>query len=93
MQIHYPKELDSLAFFEIESKGWLSGVIIELANGSRHNVTFYDPIRLSQDLESELASGKSSLIEQGLIIIPVVTKTNIEKAIIQAIEENFFHSQ
>src|SRR5687768_9562432 len=49
--------------FEVASKGWYNGVTVELENGKRYSVCFYDPVRLKQDLESE---GKAYLSEPGL---------------------------
>ena len=76
--------------FEIKSKGWLSNVRVELENGSTHELTIYDPVRLRQDLEAEVAGGKAGIIEKGLLVVPEVTKECIEKIISQAFREKFF---
>ena len=42
-------------------------------------VSFYDPVRLNQDLESVQESGEACLAEVGLIILPSVTRKYMEK--------------
>jgi len=90
MKVLYPIEWDAKDYFEQAAKGWLSGVIVQQTDGKEHVLTFYDPARLAQEIESELGEGKSGFIEQGLIVIPEVTKENIEKAIQQAKNEGYF---
>lgn len=90
MKIEYPLEWNEYEAFERKCKGWLSGVIVTLDNGSVHEVSFYDPVRLSQDLAEEVASGNAGIIEKGLLIIPEVTQENIEHAILQAVNSGFF---
>ena len=50
--LEFPDGFDDFAW-ETESKGWLSGVIA-IVDGRCYQVTFYDPIRLAQDIETEL---------------------------------------
>jgi hypothetical protein len=94
MKQEYPKisfreEFDNLIAFEVESKGWYSGVIIELENHSKYELTFYDPMRLNQDLETE---NKIYLSEPGLVIISKVTVENIYRAVHGLYKEGFFNS-
>jgi len=68
---------------------WLKGVIdriigqavVEFSSGRKYSVSFYDPIRLAQDLESVSRSWQPCLAEVGLIVLPAVTQTNMDKAI------------
>jgi hypothetical protein len=53
-------------------------------------MSFYDPIRLNQDLEEEIKFGKAGLIEKGLIVLEEVTKENIEAAVNQVDIEGYF---
>jgi hypothetical protein len=55
-------------------------------------LSFYDPVRLAQEIDDELAEGNSGFIERGLIVVPEVTKENIEKVISQAENEGYFQS-
>ena len=92
MKVVYPIEWDERDHMERPAKGWLSGVIVQAEDGVEHELSFYDPIRLAQEIESELGEGKSGFIERGLIVVPEVTKENIDKAITQAEIEGYFRS-
>jgi hypothetical protein len=76
--------------FEAEERGYRSHVWVELDDGTRHQVTFFDPIRLSQELEEDFRSGKVYFTEPGLIILPAVTTSNMEVAIQELVDEGFF---
>ena len=90
MKIEFPIEWDEKDRMERPAKGWLSDVKVIFDNGHEFNLTFYDPVRLAQDLEEETKQGKNGIIEKGLIVIPEVTKENIENAIKQAESEGYF---
>jgi hypothetical protein len=92
VNIIYPIEWDERDNFERPAKGWLSDVIVQTSEGLQFNLCFYDPVRLAQEIEDELAGGKAGFIEFGLIVVPEVTKMNIEKAIKQAENEGYFKS-
>lgn len=62
----YPKLLFSEPFnkclaFELEQKGWCGIASVELENGARIKVFFYDPIRLAQDLDVDLKNGEACI--------------------------------
>lgn len=82
--------LDDRTAFEIEQKGWCGIAAVELANGQQVPVFFYDPERLVQDLESEIKSGKACIAEPGMIVIPEVTISNMEKAVKQLSQGGYF---
>jgi len=90
MKIVYPIEWDDRDNFERPAKGWLDNVKVIKENGKEYTLSFYDPVRLSQDLEEEIKIGKAGIIEKGLLIVKEVTKENIEKAIKQAEAEGYF---
>ena len=79
MKIKYPIEWSKKDKLERPSKGWLDNVIVTTENGKEYTLSFYDPVRLSQDLEEEIKMGKTAIIEKGLLVIKQVTKENIEK--------------
>lgn len=64
---------------EIESKGFFSGVILVTGRG-RYRINFYEPVRLGQDIESEMQPG-DPFFEPNLIVIPAVTRAHMERAI------------
>lgn len=90
MEIHYPIKWTEQDHFELEAKGWLSDVTVITNSGHKYSMCFYDPTRLAQDLEEEIKSGKSAIIEKGLVVVSKLTKKNIEAAIAQAESEGYF---
>ena len=77
---------------ECRDRGYRSHVWVELANGDRYPAVFYDPVRLRQDLETEFKAGNPCIGEPGLIVVPEVTRKNMEKAICRLVVEGFFES-
>ena len=51
-------EFDERAAYEVEQKGWLEQVSVGLPDGRVISVCFYDPVRLAQELDSEVKRGK-----------------------------------
>jgi hypothetical protein len=65
--------------WEIESKGWFVGLEIVI-DGKTLRPTFYDPVRLSQDIAGE-TSGAGFFFEPFLIVIRQVNRETIERAV------------
>lgn len=83
-------DFDEREAFETESRGVYDHAVIEFSSGRKYSVSFYDPIRLSQDLESASRSGQPCLAEVGLIVLPAVTQVNMEKAVKYLAETGYF---
>src|SRR5258708_9802951 len=66
--------------FEITQKGWFSASI-ELEDGNRYIVNFYDPVRLKQELEDYVKDGQPCFAEPNLIVVPEVTIDAIQEAV------------
>lgn len=79
-RVVFPDWYDELAEVEAEHKGWLQGVEVELGDGSRYLVHFYDPVRLAQDLTEEAKWDRPFVAEPGLVVIPAVTRVAITQA-------------
>jgi len=77
--------------FEVEQKGWCGIGVVELPSGERVSVFFYDPIRLAQDLDSDMKSGDAFIAEPGLIVIPRVTRAYMEAAVRRLFEKGYFN--
>lgn len=75
---------------EVLMRGYRSHVWAELADGSRHPVTFYDMARLQQTLDDECASGRPFFTEPGLIVLPEVSLAIMEAAVRILAAEGFF---
>ena len=67
-------DFDSQTAFEVERKGWFEQAIVKLPNGTEVPVCFWDPVRLTQDLETDVNQGRFCFAEPGLIVIPKVTR-------------------
>lgn len=76
--------------YEAETRGYRSHVWAELDDGSHHPLTFYDLTRLSQTLEDECSSGRMFFSEPGLVVVPAVTRVNMEEAARTLASEGFF---
>ena len=87
----FPEGFDERAALETPLKGWLS-VQVELADGCRYAVYFSDPIRLQQDVDEAVQSGKPCFAEPGLIIVPEVTVQTIQDAVQFLWKQGFFTS-
>lgn len=53
-------------------------------------MTFFDPVRLAQELAQEVADGRAFIGEPGLIVLPEVTRETMERAARVLAEEGFF---
>lgn len=90
-RVVFPDWYDELAEVEAEHKGWLQGVEVELGDGSRYPVHFYDPVRLAQDLEEEAKWDRPFVAEPGMVVIPIVTRAAISQAVEQLATSGFFN--
>lgn len=87
---HGMDERDEL---EAQMRGYRSHVWIEMSDGSRHRITFFDPVRLTQELKQETRLGRPFVCEPGLIVIPEVTMEYMEKAARTLADEGFFSTR
>jgi hypothetical protein len=83
-------DFDDSVAFEIEQKGWLEQVRCKLPDGREVPICFYDPVRLSQELEAEVALGKSFFAEPGLIVITRITIQHMQQAINELYAKGYF---
>ena len=89
-RLSFPQGFDERDAVESEQRGYFGLAIVELPNGARVNVCFYDPVRLSQDLETVQESGDACIAEPGLIVIPSVTLEYMERAVQQLYAKGYF---
>ena len=74
----FPQGFDDYAS-EAHSKGWFSEARLTFQE-KQHRINFYDPTRLRQEIEGEFQRG-SVFFEPNLVVVPSVTRQNMEKAI------------
>ena len=85
----YP--FDERSQFEAKARGYLSHAKVQQSNGAFYPVVFYDPVRLGQDLESEVSTGRKCVADPGMIVVSEVTLENMTAAINKLTEEGFFN--
>ncbi len=95
--VHFPRlvfkyPFDEAAAYDAEARGYLPYSSVELSNGARYPVVFYDPVRLQQDLEVEVGEGRAFIAEPGMIVVPEVTLARMQHAIERLLQEGFFDS-
>jgi hypothetical protein len=81
---------DDRTAWEVSSKGWYSGATVELPDGSRYPLFFYDPARLSQDLDGEVESGSPCLAQPAMIVVPEITEAAMRAAVNHLYEQGWF---
>jgi hypothetical protein len=91
-QLKFEGEFDEREEMEARDRGYRSHVSVELSNGEQYPVVFYDVERLQQDLEVETKAGIPYIAEPGLIVLPEVTRKNMETAVCRLVEEGFFEA-
>ena len=89
-RVHFPEDYDARGEWETESKGYLQGVRVELPDGSMYPIYLYDPVRLAQDLESDVKWGSGVIAEPGLIVIPELTRVAIVRTVEELVRQRFF---
>jgi hypothetical protein len=72
--------------WQAEVKGWFSGARLTVS-GKQYHLTFYDPVRLGQEIESEFERGRV-FFEPNLVIVQSVTRANMERAAALLVESN-----
>jgi hypothetical protein len=83
-------EFDEHTAWEVEQKGWFEGAVVTLPNGLAVPLSFWDPVRLSQDLETGLKFGSVCLAEPALIVVPKVTFEYMQKAVKELFGKGYF---
>lgn len=74
----FPQGFDDYAS-EVEAKGWFSEAKLTFL-GMQYRMNFYDPARLRQEIEDDIQRG-SVFFETNLLVVPSVTRQNMEKAV------------
>jgi hypothetical protein len=86
-RIEWPEPMDDFDWAMQEAEGWLD-VTVAWDGGSRV-VEVYDPVRLAQTVTGDVARlGRFS--SGSLLVVPSVTRENIETAVAAIADEGFF---
>jgi hypothetical protein len=76
--LDFPAGFDDYAW-EVQSKGWFSDVRLA-AYGKQYRIAFYDPVRLSQEIQEEIHRG-GVFFEPNLVVVQSITRESMEKAV------------
>lgn len=85
-QVIYPSSMDDYDWAMTETKGWVE-ITIQWAT-RRKTVTFYDPTRLAQEVQSAVTRS-GYFAESAVVVLPAVTKEAIEAVIAQMAQRDF----
>src|SRR6266516_4798187 len=88
--IHFPDWYDELAQEEFAARGYLPETVVELSNGLRYELYFYDPVRLGQDMAADVQHGTPCLAEINLVVVPEVTPAIIRTAVEYLVKIGYF---
>jgi hypothetical protein len=83
-------EIDERVEWEIGQKGYFEHATVRLPEGTNVPVCFWDPVRLSQDLKTDLQQGRKCLAQPGMIILPKVTVDNMRAAVEELYQRGYF---
>ena len=81
--LDFPQGYDDYAF-EVESKGWFGEARLSFL-GRQYRLNFYDPVRLGQDIDSEIQRGHL-FFEPNLVVVQSLTRPNMESAVARLVE-------
>ena len=77
--LEFPEIWDEIEW-DIQEKGWNGAVRLHLSNRVIR-LTFYDPSRIAADANHLFAHGHAALVMPCIIVVPSVTRPNIEAAV------------
>jgi hypothetical protein len=87
--VQFPADYDAQSEFETPLRGYLSEVEVE-SDGVRYRLFFIDPVRLEQELKSNVESGRAYFAEPNLIVLSEVTREAMKKAVEGLVRDGFF---
>src|SRR5437762_2547115 len=87
---HFPAGYDDRVEAEMTDKGYLPGVVVELADGSRYELTFYDHVRLGQNVVRMAPLGHPCYANPNMVVVPEVTPAAIQAAVEHLVGQGYF---
>jgi hypothetical protein len=88
--IVFPPEYHERRELETPDKGWLSDVEVDLDDGSRYALTFFDLVRLAQELAEDAKAGRPYFAEPALVALPEVSTAAIQAAVPGLLQDGYF---
>jgi hypothetical protein len=81
---------DEATAFDVQNKGWYEQAQLQKDDGTLVSLSFWDPVRLRQELEADFASGRKYFAERNLIILPKLTEDAIRMSVDELLTKGFF---
>jgi hypothetical protein len=91
-KLSFTQEFDESLADMVREKGWCGLGVVELPNGTRVDVFFYDPIRLASDLWSLIKDGGACVAYPNMIVVPEVTREYMDAAVKELYNKGYFDS-
>src|SRR5207253_3137929 len=88
--IRWPDWHDWRSELEMTDKGYFPGPFVDFADGSSYELFFYDPVRLSQELDMVATRGVPVIAEINMVVVPEVTPAAIQAAVEHLVRQGYF---
>jgi hypothetical protein len=85
-----PAEFDERAEYEAEQRGLLDHVKVRLPDGHEYSICFFTPSRIAVELDLIRQAGEACFAEPGLVVIPAITRGEIDNAVGFLAEAGYF---
>ena len=79
--VTYLYDDDARTEFEAEQRGYRGHVQVELADGRKFDLVFYNAVRLAQDIRRRAETGDIYFVEPTMVVVPAVTTEHINRAV------------
>jgi hypothetical protein len=86
VEVVYPDAMDEYDWVVREAKGWIE-VTVRWTGGEKA-ITFYDPTRLAQDVQSAIEQS-GYFAERALLVVPTLSKEAIETVVARMAQRDF----
>ena len=80
---------DKYGLFEMQSKGYLYGTILEIERGDKFQINFYDSTRFKQDVDDEIRI-YGLFYEENVVLIEEITKEKVLAAINNIVDNELY---
>lgn len=88
--LQFPYGWDEQIAIEASQRGLYYHAVVQLPNGERVRVGFYDSLRVAQDIERNEGRPGSHVAIPGMIVVPKVTLEHMKSAIKELYRGDFF---
>jgi hypothetical protein len=90
IELIFTEDFDERGEWEAEQRGLLDNVKVRLEGATIYNLCFFTPQRLGIEFALLEKAGEPWLAYPGLILIPAVTRSAMQKAVSALAETDFF---